>query len=306
MNFLYRVFAILCTVSPFAFVSTDLYAASGYIADSDSDTGQSQSQSLDHLIKGSSYKKDCGKAPQGPPGPRGPQGRPGPVGPRGPQGCPGAAGSPGGPGTTGPTGPTGAAGAVGPTSVGLTGATGATGVTGATGDTGPTGPAGPGLTGPTGPPPPFVAGPYASISDLTSQIPGTTAPTIVTFSRNNLLNLIVHIPGSSAIIFPVPGIYIFGITAEIGQTGSAQTNVDIWLRLNGVDVPISTERVALDAANEFRTSTSLTTLRLNAGDQLDVFQSVSTLGQGAGLLTLNPPNEPFVPSIDITIAFVSP
>lgn len=293
MNFLQRICFTFCTLASFTCTPMPIWGI---------DASGIEEKFVDTVCK-----RRCDKAPQGPPGPTGAQGPAGPAGAKGPTGCPGAAGSPGFAGSPGVTGPIGPAGPTGPVATpgGPTGPTGAIGATGSTGPTGPTGPAGPGVTGPTGDPPPSVISPYASIADLTSQMPGTTAPTIVTFTTNNFLNLINHIGGGSAITFLVPGVYVITVSAQIGQSAVGLTNIDIWFRVNGADLPLSNNRITLDSPGESGNTTIISFQRFNAGDQLDVFQSVSVTGNGAGLVTLNPPNEPIVTSINVNIAFIS-
>ncbi|MFA6916489.1 MAG: hypothetical protein WC222_08840 [Parachlamydiales bacterium] len=195
------------------------------------------------------------------------------------------------PGPTGPTGPAGAAGPAGPT--GATGPAGPAGPTGATGATGAPGPAGLGVV------------PYASITDVTTQTPGTTNPTIVTLSTNEVLNGITHAPNTSAIIFPTAGVYVITISSQVGETIAGSTNIDFWIRLNGADVPRTNSRTNVTLATDVRISTISILIPLNAGDQIDLFQSVSAVGRGAGLLTIAPVGEPVSPSVALSISLVS-
>ncbi len=178
-------------------------------------------------------------------------------------------------------------------STGAAGPTGSAGATGATGSTGATGPAGLGVV------------PYALISDVSTQTPGTINPTIVTLSTNEVLNGITHAPNTSAIIFPTAGVYLITISAQVGETVAGSTNIDFWIRLTGADVPRTNSRTNVALATDVRISTISILIRLSAGDQIDLFQSVSAVARGAGLLTIAPAGEPVAPSVVLAINLIS-
>lgn len=258
----------------------------------------------------------CIPGPPGSRGPMGPAGATGATGETGPTGPTGAAGPAGATGPTGPTGPTGAAGptgATGPTGptgaagpAGATGPTGPTGPTGATGPTGPTGATGPmGATGPTGP-----AGlglvPYATILDTTTQTPATAGePTPVTLSNNQVLVGLSHMPGTGTITFPISGVYLIVITAEVSETSSAANTVDVWLRSGGADVPNSNRRVSVDTANEVKILTESYTLQAAAGQSVEIYQSVSSTTGSPGLYSYTPDGSPVIPSVTVSIHYIS-
>ena len=264
---------------------------------------ESEGDKLELDTISTSCKKDCHQPPQGPPGPKGPVGATGERGITGATGATGVTGLVGPNGSTGPAGTTGATGATG--LVGSNGSTGPAGTTGATGTMGATGPTGAtgatGTTGPTG----LGVVPYAFITDVTTQTPGTTNPTIVTLSTNEVLNGIIHAPNTSAIIFPTTGVYVITISSQVGETIAGSTNIDFWIRLNGADVPRTNSRTNVTLATDVRISTISILIPLNAGDQIDLFQSVSAIGRGAGLLTIAPLGEPVAPSVKLAISLIS-
>jgi len=181
--------------------------------------------------------------PSGAQGPEGEQGACGPIGPAGPQGEAGSAGAQGEPG---PAGPQGIQGAQGPR--GLTGATGATGPAGPAGPTGPQGPQGiPGGVG---------FGDFGAFWDQCIQqgtLQDVEYPFL--FSHSETFNDGVYIteadgdaclnpstlvgsPGGSQIRFTTPGIYNIQFSAQYWKTqGGTATDISIWLKKNGVNVP---------------------------------------------------------------------
>jgi hypothetical protein len=217
----------------------------------------------------------------GPTGPLGPQGLPGIVGATGQAGtagaggAPGAAGAPGTPGTPGTPGADGAAGAAG--AAGAPGADGRTVLNGdgapssgigATGDfyidTSSSSISGPksggvwgtatSLIGPQGPSGEGVTPYYGSFSSGVTQ---TTTPANTAIPmRLDTDELTGHgisrvnpLTGAEVRIEHT-GVYNIQFSAQIAKTDAGTDTIDIWLQINGVNVPRSNSTVTLASATD--------------------------------------------------------
>lgn len=168
----------------------------------------------------------------------------GPAGSAGPAGAPGPAGSVGATGPAGPPGP-----------IGLTGATGPAGPPGPEGPPGPTGATG--ATGPEGPPGTGGLGDRAAFWDqCIQQALVVDQPNAMLFSHTDTdvttgisipgadgsactdPDTLVGSPGGSVITFTRPGVYNIEFSAQFQRTqGGTASDLSVWLRRDGVDVP---------------------------------------------------------------------
>jgi hypothetical protein len=98
---------------------------------------------------------------------------------------------------------------------------------------------------------------------------------------------------------------LVSFSAQVNQTGSGTTSVDIWLRQNGVDVPNSNVRGEVLFAGDAELVSETVVLSFSAGDTLQFVQTVSTAGRGAGIYTIAPVGEPVIPSITVAIAQIN-
>lgn len=199
----------------------------------------------------------------------------GPTGVQGERGAQGAQGVPGEQGDPGPTGLMGAQGLrglVGPRGFrgmaglnginglngtnGTNGTNGVNGVNGVNGAVGPVGPTGAtGATGPQGPAGTSGLGDSGSFWDVTTQGddgPGgylpDTAYEMLIGQADTANNQGVSIANGSRISFVNDGVYNIAFSAQISRSqGGTSSNVSIWLRRNGVDVPDSTTDLTLQA-----------------------------------------------------------
>ena len=219
--------------------------------------------------------------PQGEQGPSGPQGEQGPTGPQGEQG---PFGPPGPVGIDGPQGPIGPEGPVGPT-----------GADGATGPIGPEGPAGPGVT------------PYTGVFSSTSIQSATPASTIVpiTYNTTEISDGVSLGTPASNIVIANTGIYNVQFSAQVTKTGGGVDVLDIWPRINGVDVPRSDSQVTLTSSSDRLIAAWNFVFEFNAGDSLQLVMSSS---DGTfQLLSIGPtigPIRPAVPSMILTVTRV--
>lgn len=235
----------------------------------------------------------------------------------GAQGPVGATGATGAAGVQGPVGMPGAPGATGATgSAGPTGATGATGETGAAGPPGPSGP--PGADGATGPAGPVGFGDVGDFWDETTQgdanlNPGFLADTAyaMTFDHSDTANNRgISIVSGSQISFTNPGLYNIQFSAQVTRSqGGSATDLTIWLRVNGIDVPWTATDFTLQS-NSLRlvTAWNFYVPVTCAGGVCDHYELMwSSQSRYTGLVAIGPqtaPDRPAIPSIILTVGQV--
>lgn len=177
-----------------------------------------------------------------------------------------------------PTGPTGA--------YGPTGVPGTASFTGATGSLGPTGPNTLSSS---------IIGSFYSMQTQSVSAP-PAPPTIITFDTFPLLRGI-SIVSSSRITVSKTAIYEAFYSIQIHRTaGGSAVFCYIWLRKNGLDIPDSNGRIAVES----NTSDSLPivpyVIQLNAGDYIEFVIQASDIN--VQILALSPaPIGPNIPSI---------
>lgn len=226
----------------------------------------------------------------------------GPTGPRGKQGPQGKDGVRGKDGATGPTGEAGHTGATGLGETGPTGAAGPTGQTGSPGATGPTGQAGAGGVV-------SYWGSFWSTQDQTiDQSPDNPYPaTLNSSDPNNFGVVLVGATPTSLVSVPVTGVYNIQFSAQIQDTtsGGSANKVNIWLRINGSDVPETNTFVSMDNQNSYVVAAWNFLLKLNANDQIElVFYTTDTGIQLTSDNSLSP-GQPNVPSLIFTVQQVT-
>jgi len=98
------------------------------------------------------------------------------------------------------------------------------------------------------------------------------------------------------------GMYLVIAGPQIGKTSGDQARwLDFWLRVNNVDVPNSNVRAVIKDACQKDVIVLQVLTRLNKGDTLNIMMSVEKEGEGVGIEAIQPPGEPLIPSIILTI-----
>jgi len=98
------------------------------------------------------------------------------------------------------------------------------------------------------------------------------------------------------------GMYLVIAGPQIGKTGGDHARwIDFWLRVNNVDVPNSNVRAVIKDKDQKDVIVLQTLTRLNEGDTLNIMMSVEATGEGIGIEAIQPPGEPLVPSIILTM-----
>ncbi|SMC86918.1 hypothetical protein [Papillibacter cinnamivorans] len=81
--------------------------------------------------------------------------------------------------------------------------------------------------------------------------------------------------------------------------------LEIWLRKNGFNVTNSIRRSTLQTANSSMIAPLNFLLPMANGDNLEIFQSVSNATRNAGLYAYTAVGGPSVPSVIVTIQYIS-
>ena len=148
--------------------------------------------------------------------------------------------------------------------------------------------------------------PHATITDTTTQTPDTAdTPTLITLDTNNVLVGISHTAGSGTITFPSAGVYLIIVTSEISQTTGSSKNVDIWLRLNGADIANSNRRNTVETSDSVQIIAQSYIIPISAGQHIEIFQSVDSTVGSPGIYSFAPTGEPVIPSITVTVNYIS-
>jgi hypothetical protein len=244
------------------------------------------------------------------------------TGPAGAAGSTGATGATGETGETGATGLTGATGPVGPPGpagpVGLTGATGPAGPPGPQGETGPQG-----EVGPEGPPGTGGLGDRAAFWDQCIQLATVVdQPYEMRFSHTDTAvtsgisipgadgddcddpTTLVGSPGGSVITFTRPGIYNIEFSAQVQKTqGGTASDLSVWLRRNGSDVPWTNTDFTTEANNAARLAALNWFVPVTCVDSVcDTYELVWSANElYFELLAVAPGVRPGIPSIILTV-----
>ncbi len=201
-------------------------------------------------------------------------------------------------GAMGPQGPIGNTGATG-----LTGNAGVQGIQGVPGTNGFNGENGQnGING--------LVPAYGSFRDTTTQqVDAVNTPKAMTFNQitpglNGVTANGVSVEFSSHIKVARTGTYNVQFSAQLTKTDSGNDTMDIWLRRNGVDVPISNSEITITASLR-QVATSNYIIDLAAGDYVEIMYSSADIA--TRILAIAPgisPTRPAGPSITVAITQV--
>lgn len=140
---------------------------------------------------------------------------------------------------------------------------------------------------------------YAQVYSTLNQIPNTTNETQITLNTAAHVNQIGF--GGNTFTVLVTGFYVILAGAQVGKsTGANLRSVDMWVKRNGVSVVGSMVRGGI-------TNLDTTVLILNlgvyleTGDEITLWQEVSSTDGGIGLYALTGDDAPDAPSIIVTV-----
>ena len=100
------------------------------------------------------------------------------------------------------------------------------------------------------------------------------------------------------------GVYNIQFSAQLDKTGGGNTHVDIWIRINGQNVPYSATKVVIAGPNDEKVAAWNWVLTLADGDYFEIaWASPST--DAVLLAEAATGNVPEIPSVIITVTWVS-
>jgi len=147
--------------------------------------------------------------------------------------------------------------------------------------------------------------PHASYFDTTTQT-NPVANTVNLFTYNSKVSEFKITRGSptSKIFINQTGLYNFQFSAQLDKTGGSTTDVYIWPRVNGVNIPDSATKVVIDGPNNEIVPAWNFVLLMQDGDYFELaWESSDTnviiLADSAAS------NYPGIPSIIMTVTWVS-
>ncbi len=141
---------------------------------------------------------------------------------------------------------------------------------------------------------------FAQISSSEDQRPDTTEPVAITMNQNDAISGIGHDAASNPedIVVNKSGIYVLIAAPQIGRLSGVEPRyVDFWLRRNGADIPNSNIRAILRSSDNKDVIVNQTMMPFNREDKINVMMSVEKTGEGLGIETIKPKDEPTIPSI---------
>lgn len=104
------------------------------------------------------------------------------------------------------------------------------------------------------------------------------------------------------IIIRQSGMYLIIAGPQLGKVrGAAPRWIDLWLRVNNIDVPNSNIRAVLIDPQEKIVGIMNSVLPLNRGDTVNIVMAAETIEEGMGLEAIAPDGEPTIPSIIVTV-----
>ena len=147
--------------------------------------------------------------------------------------------------------------------------------------------------------------PHASYYDTTTQT-NPVANTVNLMTYNSLVSQYQIVRGvpTSKVFVNQTGIYNFQFSAQLDKTGGSASDVYIWPRVNGVNVPNSATKIVIDGPNSEIVPAWNFVLLMGAGDYFELaWQSPDTNVVVAAAAASG--NIPAIPSVILTVTWVS-
>ena len=162
--------------------------------------------------------------------------------------------------------------------------------------------------------------PHIAASDSTDQYAtANNTPTIVKWNTlDSGLGFTLNPSYSATALYS--GVYKIDFSLQFANTDNTQHDIDMWIRINGVDLPGSTSKVSVPARKSagvysYVLAVSFVTFTINAGDDIELYwatdKAYSTVGPVDGIYMEYKPAQtvpyahPSIPSVIGAITFVS-
>lgn len=147
--------------------------------------------------------------------------------------------------------------------------------------------------------------PHASYFDTATQTnPVANAVNLMTFDSVISEFRVQRGAPTSKIYVSEKGVYNFQFSAQLDKTGGSASDVYIWPRINGVNVPYSATKIVIDGPNAEVVPAWNFVLIMGAGDYFELaWESSDTNVVLRAESATN--NRPAIPSIILTVVWVS-
>lgn len=127
----------------------------------------------------------------------------------------------------------------------------------------------------------------------------------VTYNSSTVENMVTKdVTDTSLIITTTPGYYNFQFSAQVAKTSGSTSFIWIWPRVNGVDIPDSNTKLAIQGANAEIVAAWNFVLPMNANDQFQLMWAADDIN----VKLMQEPAVAFgpsVPSVLLSATFVS-
>lgn len=151
---------------------------------------------------------------------------------------------------------------------------------------------------------------YGAWSDSTDQVGSISAGTAMTFNTQDVSDGIT-LSGGSQFVVPVTGVYDLQFSAQFKNIDNAQHDVNVWFRINGVDLPNTNTQLTVPARKSagvfgFAVAAWNIMLDMNAGQYVQIMWLPTSLNVSMEHLPASvTPAYPATPSVIATITQVA-
>jgi len=142
---------------------------------------------------------------------------------------------------------------------------------------------------------------------LTTQqtIPVINTAYAIPFNNTAISNQVSIGDATSHIVTSVAGYYNFQFSAQLAKTAGILTNIWVWPRVNGTDIPYSNTKVQLEGLGTTDTPAAWNfVLPMNAGDYFELMWAADNTGAILKSAAANS-FSPAIPPVILTATFVS-
>lgn len=147
---------------------------------------------------------------------------------------------------------------------------------------------------------------YGSFSySQTKVLDGADTPTVMPLDTVEASNGI-RLENNTQVVAPITGTYRYDYSLELDQNTGGTTQVDVWIRVNGLDVPRTASQVTMQGqTNEIFPFVSYT-LELHANDYVELVfasaePSVEAFAVPEWKTPANPYTRPAIPSLIVNM-----
>jgi hypothetical protein len=155
----------------------------------------------------------------------------------------------------------------------------------------------------------YLAFPYGAFQDNTTQTAAAANVAYpITFNTTDYSNGVKIGTPTSRIIVENAGLYNFQFSTQLDKTSGASAYVWIWPRVNGVNIPDASSKVAIQGTTAESVPAWNFVLEMNAEDYFELVwltDDNKVVLRHEAAFGVAPNNVPEIPSVILTVTFVS-